>query len=299
MTMTRDPGTGKSGTGWRQWWPRLRRAGWRAGVMALLLAVAGPVSAARAADDPGPLRVIASPVPHAEILHFIQRKLAPDLKLKIIEASGDLRLNELLARGDVDANFFQHRPYLEAEEKLLGVHFVVTATTHIEPLGIYSTKVKSFTDVPKGARVAIPNNSVNLSRALYLLQDQGLITLRDGLRDQADARERQLATPKDIAVNPRDLKIIEVDAAQIPRTLPDVTLAVINGNFALEAGLEPARDALALEKAAGNPYANLLVTLPALEHDPRVERLSRLLESPEVAAFIREHYKGAVIPVHP
>ncbi|MBB6255310.1 MetQ/NlpA family ABC transporter substrate-binding protein [Nitrospirillum iridis] len=276
------------------WMGRVARTwmrGWAPVAALVALMLAGQPS--RAAD--APLRVIASPVPHAEILQFIQRKLAPDLKLKIIEASGDLRLNELLAKGDVDANFFQHRPYLESEEKLLGVTLAAVAAVHIEPLGIYSTKVKSFQDLPQGAKVAIPNNVVNLSRALYLLQDNGLITLRQG----PAARDRQLATSRDITANPKDLKIIEVDAAQLPRTLPDVTLAVINGNYALEAGLQPAKDALALEKAEGSPYANLLVTTPALEHDPRIVRLAQLLTSPEVAAFIRERYKGAVIPVHP
>ncbi|MEA1674659.1 MetQ/NlpA family ABC transporter substrate-binding protein [Nitrospirillum sp. BR 11163] len=261
--------------------------------LAALLALMLAGQAAWAVD--APLRIIASPIPHAEILQFVQRKLAPDLKLKIIEASGDLRLNELLARGDVDANFFQHRPFLESEEKMLGVTLAPVTAVHIEPLGVYSTKVTSLRDLPQGAKVSIPNNVVNLSRALYLLQENGLITLRQG----ADARDSQLATARDITANPQGLKIIEVDAAQLPRTLPDVTLAVINGNYALEAGLQPAKDALALEKAAGNPYANLLVTTPALEHDPRIQRLARLLDGPEVAAFIRERYKGAVIPVHP
>jgi D-methionine transport system substrate-binding protein len=241
-----------------------------------------------------PLRVIASPVPHAEILRFVQ-KLAPGLPLQIIEINNALRPNELLARGEVDANFWQHVPYLRQQEQDLGVRFAVVAAVHIEPLGIYSRRIRTFDALPDKATVSIPNNITNLSRALYLLQDQKLIDLRPDLT----ARERQLATPHDIVRNPHHLKIIQVDSAQIARSLDDVTIAVINGNYALEIGLTPSKDALALESAENNPYANVLVTMPNLKDDPRIQRLARLLTSPEVAAFIRERYRGSVIPVNP
>ncbi len=239
-----------------------------------------------------PLRVAADPVPHAEILAYVQ-KIDPSLDLKIIEVLNGINPNELLVSGDVDANYFQHLPYLQLQEKALGVKLAVAATVHIEPLGIYSSKYKSFADVPQNATVAIPNNESNLSRALYLLRDQGLITLKPGFDDPA----KNLATPKDIADNPKHLKILEVESPQIPRSLPDVGLAVINGNYALEAGLEPAKDALGLEKVAGNPYANIVVTTEKLAKDPRILQLAKDLQSPEVAKFITEKYHGSVLPV--
>jgi D-methionine transport system substrate-binding protein len=247
-----------------------------------------------AGTAPAPLRVIASPVPHAEILRFAQT-LAPDLPLQIIEIDNALRPNELLARGEADANFFQHVPYLHQQEKDLGISFVVIAAVHIEPLGIYSRKIRSLTDLPDKGAVSIPNNVVNLSRALFLLQDRGLIRLRTDLTE----RDRQLATPHDIVWNPKQLKIIPIDSAQLARSLDDVTIAVVNGNYALEVGLTPSKDALALEETKGNPYANVLVTTPALAHDPRVQRLGKLLTSPAVAVFIRERYRGSIIPVTP
>lgn len=140
--------------------------------------------------------------------------------------------------------------------------------------------------------MAVPNNVTNLSRALYLLQSYQLIRLKPGFSDPA----RDQATPKDIADNPRQLKILEIESPQIPRALEDVDLAVINGNYVLEAGLVPAKDALGLEQAEHNPYANILVTTPQLQDDPRIRQLAKDLRSPEVAKYITESYKGSVIP---
>ena len=240
-----------------------------------------------------PLKVAADAVPHAEILAFVQSR-APDLKLDIVELSTAVNPNELLAHGDVDANYFQHLPYLRSQEQALGETFAVAATVHIEPLGVYSRKAKSFAEVKDGGTVAVPNNVTNLSRALYLLQDQKLIRLKDGFAEP----DKQLATPNDIADNPKHLTVLEVESALLPRALDDVDLAVINGNYALEAGLSPAKDALGLEKAENNPYANILVTTPKLADDPRIKRLAELLTSPAVAKFIRERYQGSVIPVN-
>ncbi|EHM48678.1 MetQ/NlpA family ABC transporter substrate-binding protein [Yokenella regensburgei] len=253
--------------------------------IALSLALAANVQAEA-------LRIAADPVPHAEILNFI-KKQDPKLDLKIVELTSGVNANELLANGDVDANYFQHVPYLKDQEKALGKTFVVAATVHIEPLGIYSRKHKDFASVPEGATVAVPNNATNLSRALFLLQSQGLIKLNAKFTDPAST----LATPKDIAENPKKLKILEIESPQIPRSLDDVDLAVINGNYALEAGLTPAKDALGLEKAEHNPYANILVTTPALANDPRIKALAKDLASPQVAEFIRQHYNGSVISV--
>lgn len=238
------------------------------------------------------LRVVADPIPHAQILEYVQT-LDPSLKLNIIEIPSGVNSNELLAHGDVDANYFQHLPYLKSQEQALGQKFAVAATVHIEPLGIYSHRHTRFDQVPDNGTVAVPNNVTNLSRALYLLQANGLITLKPGFNDAA----KDQATPKDIAENPKHLKILEIESPQIPRALDDVDLAVINGNFALEAGLEPAKDALGLEQAKGNPYANILVTTPKLLEDPRVQQLAKDLRSPAVAKFISEKYAGSVIPV--
>lgn len=256
---------------------------------ALALAVLIASFDAQAAEA---LRVAADPIPHAQILEYVQ-KLDPQLQLKIIEIPNGVNSNELLAHGDVDANYFQHLPYLHSQEQALGQKFTVAATVHIEPLGIYSHRHTSFAQVPDKGTVAVPNNVTNLSRALYLLQANGLITLKPGFNDPA----KDQATPKDIAENPRHLKILEIESPQIPRALDDVDLAVINGNYALEAGLSPVKDALGLEKAQGNPYANILVTTPKLQDDPRIKQLAKDLNSPEVAKFITEKYAGSVIPV--
>ncbi|BES85453.1 lipoprotein [Pectobacterium araliae] len=261
-------------------------------VLFSLAGVALSVGLALSAQAAEVLRVAADAVPHAEILAQVQ-KIDPELKLKVVELSSGVNANELLAHGDVDANYFQHVPYLRDQEKALGKTFVVAATVHIEPLGIYSKKYKSLSEVKNNATVAVPNNVTNLSRALYLLQSQGLITLKTGYNDPATAQ----ATPKDIANNPKNLKIREIESPQIPRSLEDVDLAVINGNYALEAGLVPSRDALGLESASNNPYANILVTTPALKDDPRIKQLANDLESKAIADFISARYKGSVIPV--
>ncbi|WP_267354826.1 MULTISPECIES: MetQ/NlpA family ABC transporter substrate-binding protein [unclassified Methylobacterium] len=253
-------------------------------------AVALSLGPARAAVPP--LRVVASSVPHVEILDFVADKLAADLPLKIIEISGDLRPNALLRDGDADANFFQHVPFLRTEEAAMGVHFAVVAAVHIEPLGLYSRRVKALNALPTGGLVSLSNTVSNTNRGLLLLQANGLIRLRT-----KDAGA--LATLDDVIENPKKLRFVEIAPPQVPRSLDDVALAVINGNYALEAGLEPARDALALERAEGNPYANVLVTTEGLAKDPRVLRLGTLLTSAEVAAFIRTRYRGSVLPVRP
>jgi D-methionine transport system substrate-binding protein len=239
-----------------------------------------------------PLRVAADPIPHAEILEYV-KKIDPKLDLKIVEmSSGGINPNELLSSGDVDANYFQHLPYLKDQEKALGKTFSVAADVHIEPLGIYSHKIKSLADLPEGASIAVPNNAPNLSRSLHLLQDKGVIKLKD-----TGNAVTTLVTPEDIVDNPKKIKIVQIESPQIPRALDDVDAAIINGNYALEAGLVPAKDALGLESADHNPYANLLVTRPELLKDPRIVQLAKDLTSPQVAKFIKEKYNGSVIPV--
>ncbi|WP_028067125.1 MetQ/NlpA family ABC transporter substrate-binding protein [Solirubrobacter soli] len=236
-----------------------------------------------------PLVVGASPVPHAEILNYIAKDLAPKagLKLEVKEFTDYVLPNTALVDHQLDANYFQTPAYLADQEKARGFKAVSIVGVHIEPLGIYSKKVKALTEVPDGAQVAIPNDATNEARALRLLAANQLITLKDS---------GETATVRDIAANPKNLKFAEVEAAQTPRALDDADLAVINGNYALEAKLTPAEDALALEQAQNNPNQNILVTLPEERNDPRVKKLAQLLTSPEVKHFIDSKYRGAVLP---
>ena len=244
-----------------------------------------------AADEP--LKVGASPVPHAEILRFVDDELADDagLELEIVEFTDYVQPNVALDDGSIDANYFQTVPYLEEQEASAGYDFAALGPVHIEPLGIYSeslTDLADLADLPDGATVAIPNDPTNAARALRLLEANDLLTLAD----TGDAAPTSL----DIDDNPKNLEIQEVEAAQLPRSLADVDLAVINGNYAIDADLSPAEDALALEEAEGNPNANLLVVRSGDEGDERIAQLEELLHSDEVRQFIEDTYAGAVLP---
>jgi D-methionine transport system substrate-binding protein len=232
----------------------------------------------------------ASPVPHAEILQYIKDNLAAKagLNLQIVTFDDYVQPNLALRDGQIDANYFQHVPYMEEFAKQYNINLVAVTRVHIEPLGIYSNKVKSLSAVPNGAVVAIPNDATNGGRALQLLAVNGLLTLKSGIGTQA--------TIHDIASNPKNLQITELDAAQLPRSLDDTTLSVINGNYALAAGLKPNKDALSLEQAQSNPYANVLAVLKGHEKDPAVLKLAQLLTSPQVKQFIENKYQGTVIP---
>lgn len=237
-----------------------------------------------------PLKVGVSPVPHAEILQFVDDELAADagIDLELVEFTDYVQPNAALDDGSLDANYFQHEPYLAEQEAAAGYDFTAVTPVHLEPLGLYSDRVGSVEEIPEGGQVAIPNDPSNGARALRLLADQGLITL-------ADTGEAS-ATVLDVEDNPKQLEFVEIEAAQLPRSLPDVDAAVINGNYAIEADLSPAEDALAAESPEDNPYANLLVVRTGDEDDPRVARLAELLGSDEVAQFVEETYDGAVIP---
>jgi D-methionine transport system substrate-binding protein len=237
----------------------------------------------------GPLTVAASPTPHAEILNYVRDNLAKDagLDLEVREFTDYVTPNTATEDGSVDANYFQNQPYLDDFNKKKGTHIVPVVTVHLEPLGLYSHKVKSADDLKSGATVAVPNDTVNEARALKLLADDGLITLKDGVGNEA--------TPADITKNPKNLKFKELEAAQTPRSLDDVDAAVVNGNYAIEADLKPAKDALVLESAEDNPYGNFLAVKEGNEDDPRVKKLAKLLTSPEVEKFIEDKYAGSVI----
>ncbi|MFF5146927.1 MetQ/NlpA family ABC transporter substrate-binding protein [Streptomyces sp. NPDC013157] len=247
-------------------------------------------SASGSADYSGPLVVAASPTPHAEILDYIKDNLAKKagLDLEVKEFTDYITPNTATEDGSVDANYFQNKPYLDDFNKKRGTHIVPVVTVHLEPLGLYSHKVKSVDALKSGATVAVPNDSVNEARALKLLAANGLITLKDGAGSEA--------TPQDIAKNPKNLQFKEVEAAQTARSLDDVDAAVINGNYAISAGIKPAKDALVLESAKNSPYGNFLAVKKGNEKDPRVKKLAKLLTSPEVKKFIEDKYQGSVIP---
>ncbi|KQS58463.1 metal ABC transporter substrate-binding protein [Geodermatophilus sp. Leaf369] len=255
---------------------------------AVLAACGGGDAELSAADEP--LSVGASPVPHAEILRFIDENLAEDagLDLDIVEFTDYVQPNVALDDGSLDANFFQTVPYLEEQEATAGYDFTALEPVHVEPLGIYSDSLTDLADLPDGATVAIPNDPTNAARALRLLEANDLVVLAD----TGDAAPTSL----DVESSPVDLQISEVEAAQVPRSLADVDIAVINGNYAIDADLTPAEDALALEEAEGNPNANLLVVRAGDEGDERIQTLEELLHSDEVRQFIEDTYDGAVIP---
>ena len=235
------------------------------------------------------LKVAANPVPHAEILNQIKPLLAKEgVDLQIIEFTDYIQPNMALSSHEVDANFFANVPYQNNFNKDHGTNFVSFAPVHIEPLAIYSQKIKDLKDLPNGAKVAIPSDPTNSARALLLLQSAGLVTLKDptGLTN----------TPFDVTSNPKNIQITELEAAQIPRSIQDLDAAVINANYALPAGLNPTKDGLFVEKA-DSPYANLLSVNPGDENKPAIQKLAKALQSPEVKKFIEEKYAGQGFPV--
>lgn len=230
----------------------------------------------------------ATSVPHAEILKIVQPILKEKgIDLVIKEFSDYTVINVALNDKQIDADFFQHVPYMEDFAQKKGIELVSVAKVHVEPMGAYSKKVKSIDEIKDGATVAIPNDSTNEGRALLLLQKQGLIKLKD------EAGLSQ--TPKDIVENPKNLKFNELDAAQLPRILEDVDFAVINTNFALEGKLNPVKDALFMEDK-NSPYANILAARPDNKDSKAVQELAKALQSEEVKNFLEEKYKGAIVP---
>jgi D-methionine transport system substrate-binding protein len=225
--------------------------------------------------------------PHAQIMEVVKQVAAKNgLKITIVEFSDYVQPNAALAAGDLDANSYQHAPYLDAQVKDRGYKLIKLADTVTFPMGIYSKKIKSLAELQPGARIAVPNDPTNGGRALLLLQKQGLLKLR------ADAGLK--ATPLDVVDNPKKLKIVELDAAQIPRSLGDVDAAAINTNFAMEAGLKPKSDAIAIEDPHG-PYANIIAIRAADKDKPWVAKLVAAYHSAQVKEYIEGKYAGAVI----
>lgn len=250
-------------------------------------------SSTNTVDEEHTIVVGASITPHAEILEVAKEQLAKEgYKLEIMEFTDYVLPNTALNDGEIDANYFQHAPYLENFNEENGTNLVIAAEMHYEPFGIYPGKAASIDELEDGAEISIPNDGTNETRALLLLQDQGLITLKEGV----DASTK--ATVLDIAENPHNYKISEIAAEQLARSLQDVDLSVINGNYALQNGLNPNEDAIAVENSDyGTVYVNVVAVRSGTEGTEKIQALVKALQSDEVKAFIEENYTGAVIPV--
>ncbi|PTQ11562.1 methionine ABC transporter substrate-binding protein [Sphingomonas oleivorans] len=254
----------------------------------LLLASACSGGGTPAGGDASTLSVAATAVPHAEILEHVKPALEKQgLKLDIHIFNDYVQPNLQVDQRRIDVNYFQTKPYLDEFNKARGTKLEAIAGIHIEPLGGYSQRVKRLDALPQGATVAIPNEGSNGGRALLLLAKAGLI----GLRDPANP----LSTVRDIVVNPKNLKIRELESATLPRVLDQVDLAMINTNYALDAKLNPVRDALLIEDSK-SPYVNFLVGLADKRDDPRVKKLVAALTSADMRSFIERTYQGAVVP---
>ena len=255
------------------------------GVLALSIVGCGN-NGGSTANDNKTIVVGATAVPHAEILEQIKPLLKEkgyELEIKTFDDYS--LLNPAVDEGSLDANFFQHVPYLESQVDSKGYDLDYTVKVHIEPMALYSKKVTNISDIADGAEIAVPNDPSNEARALQLLEQNGLIKLGDA----------ESPTVKDIEKNPKNLKITELQAEQLPRVLEDVEAAVINTNWALQADLNPVKDSLAIE-SGDSPYANILVVKKENKNSEKIKALSDALTSEEVRKFIEEKYDGSVIP---
>jgi D-methionine transport system substrate-binding protein len=255
----------------------------------LVLAINYNVEAKGNTEKPSSvISVGATPVPHAELLNLIKDDLAAQgITLKVVEFTDYVQPNVAVIAGDLDANFFQHIPYLDSNEEW-SAKLVSAFGVHVEPFGLYSSKHKDISALPNGATIAIPNDPSNGGRALLLLQAKGLITLRAGAG--------LTATSRDITGNPKNFRFRELEAAQLPRSLQDVDAATINGNYALGAGLNPVKDSLIIE-GADSPYVNIVVVQKGKENDPRIIALKNALLSKKVKDYIDSHYEGGVAAI--
>jgi len=255
---------------------------------ALLLAINQNVDARASSQRSGStLSIGATPIPQAELLNLVKDDLAAQgITLRVVEFTDYVQPNTALLSGDLDANYFQHLPYLESNAEW-AARLTPVFGVHVEPFGLYSTKYNNIADLPNGASIAIPNDPSNGGRALLLLQANGLITLRAGAG--------LTATPRDVVGNPKNFRFQELEAAQLPRSLQDVDAATINGNYAMEAGYNPVRDSLIIE-GGESPYANYVVVQKGRENDPAIIALKNALISQKVKDYINRTYDGGVVP---
>ena len=254
---------------------------------------ADPTGDATANGETITLTVGATPNPHAEILAQVKDDLAAEgIDLVVKEYSDYVVPNTAVEEGDLDANYFQHTPYMEKFNEENGTHLVSVGKIHYEPMGIYPGLTKTLEELPDGATIAVPNDATNEARALQLLAAQGLIELKEdaGLN----------ATPNDITSNPKNLQFKELEAAMLPQTASEVDLSVINSNFAMEGGMNPATDSLASEDAdseAAQTFANIIAVKEGHENDPAIQALVKALQSDKVKEYIEKTYSGAVVAV--
>ena len=253
-------------------------------VLAFLLILALPFAALA---ENKTITIGVTPFPHKDIMLVVKDLLAKEgYDLVIKEFTDYVQPNMAIAEGSLDANFFQHIPYLENMNKEKDLKLTWVAKVHIEPLGLYSHKIKSLDELKDGATISVPSDPTNCARALRLLEANGLIKIKAG----------ELVTAKDITDNPKNLKIMEIEAAQLPRTLDDVTAAVINTNFAGEAGLIPSKDAIIME-GKDSPYANVIAVREAEKNSPAIKALAKAANSPEVKAYIvKELEPKGIVP---
>ena len=258
----------------------------------LSLTLAGVISASllvgcsSTSGEDKTIKVGASPTPHAEILEVAKPLLEKQgYSLEVVEFDDYVLPNTSLAEGDLDANYFQHIPYLEQMNSEKDLKLTYTAKVHIEPMGIYSEKHDSLDDLAEGAKIAVPNDATNEARALQLLAKNGIIEVAD----------KELITAKDITKNPKNVEIVEVDAASVPSSLADVDFAVINTNYALNVDLNPTKDALAIE-SSDSPYVNILACREDNKDSEKVKALTEALNSKEFKSFIEEKYDGSIVP---
>ncbi len=240
------------------------------------------------ADNDKVIVVGASPEPHAQILGLVADDLKSEgYELKIVEFTDYVKPNLALADKELDANFFQHLPYLQDFNEKNKLDLVSLGNIHIEPMGLYSNKIKNINELKDGSEIAIPSDTVNGGRALLVLEDNGLIKLKEGAGLSA--------TENDIVENPKNLKFRSLEAALLPRALDEVDAAIINGNYALQAKLSPTKDAILLERS-DSPYANIIAVRKGEENSPKLQALLKALQSEKVKAFIEKEYNGGVIP---
>ena len=257
-------------------------------LLLLAVVVTGCGSSGNKTGDPGKLVVGATTKPHAEILDIVKPLLEKEgIELEIEEFTDYVLINPALSDKKIDANFFQHIPYLEDYNEKNNANLVWVAKVHNEPMGVYSTKIDSLDQLPDGAAIGIPNDATNGGRALNVLESAGLIKLKEGAG--------VTATDADIVENPKGLEIQMMDAAMLPRALADLDICVINSNYALEANLNPVEDSIFMEPK-DSPFANVLVVREEDKDKESVKKLAQALQSPEVKAFIEENYAGSVVP---
>jgi D-methionine transport system substrate-binding protein len=243
---------------------------------------------AGAKTAPVVLKIGATAVPHAELLEFVKPILEKEnIQLDIVVFQDYVQPNTALADKELDANFFQHQPYLDSFNQGRSQNLISAGAVHLEPLGLYSKTLKNVNELKEGAKIAIPNDASNAARALLLLEANGILKLKAGAGIKA--------TEKDVESNPKNIKLLPAEAAQLPRVLEDVDAAVINTNYALPANLNPVKDALIIE-GKESPYANIVAVRNGDQARPEIKKLVEALNSPEVKKFIEDKYQGAVVP---